>query len=335
MSPTLFGNGSFRFGAGTCTQPQTSVFGFEGGGSKSSKSSKRSNLAQSKGTSAFGGRASVGPVLSLSGDGTGAVSLPTFTFSSSVGATQASTSAVSTSAQKFKFSSSADAAKSASTTASTSTSAPKFDFSNPAGATQSAAPTATTSLPQTFQFGGIGASSLPIPTQSTDVPFSFSNNPATASAAARLSFGDGVVSSTPTFHFPLPIIPPSQASTSTHGSEKIRFETSYRQSEMWRAINAIIDTPDTTTSPTTSSSSSSSATAAAAAAAAAATAAATTTTTATASHSSSSSGLQGFGQTSERPQAPTYTYCSRCGRSSHTRSSCYASYHADGYRLYF
>jgi len=331
MSPKLFGNGSFRFGAGTCTQPQTSVFGFGGGGSKSSKSSKRSNLAQSKGTSAFGGRASVGPVLSFGGDGTGAVSLPTFTFSSSVGATQASTSAVSTSAQKFKFSSSADAAKSASTTASTSTSAPKFDFSNPAGATQSAAPTATTLLPQTFRFGGIGASSLPIPTQSTDVPFSFSNNAATASAAARLSFGDGVVSSTPTFHFPLPIIPPSQASKSTHGSETIRFETSYRQSEMWRAINAIIDTPDTTTSPTTSSSSASSS----ASAAAAASAAATTTTTATASHSSSSFGLQGFGQTSERPQAPTYTYCSRCGRSSHTRSSCYASYHADGYRLYF
>jgi hypothetical protein len=126
-------------------------------------------------------------------------------------------------------------------------------------------PFGNVSLPQTFQFGGTGALSLPIPT---------------------------------------PIIPPLQASTSTSPSiqgSQIPSETSYRQSEMWRAINAIIDTPDTTTT----------------------------------SNSSSSFGLQGFGQTSERPQAPTYTYCSRCGRSSHTRSSCYASYHADGYRLYY
>jgi hypothetical protein len=215
---------------------------------------------------------------------------------------------VSTSAQTLNFSSSADAAQSASTTASTfastSTLAPKFDFSNPAGATQSAAPTATTLLPQTFRFGGIGASSLPIPTQSTDVPFSFSNNVANASAEPRLSFGDGVVSSTPTFHFPRPIVPPLQAPTSTSPSfqgSKIPSEISYRQSEMWRAINAIIDTPSTTTT----------------------------------SNSSSTFGLQGFSQTSERPQAPTYTYCSRCGRSSHTRSSCYASYHAGGYRLYY
>jgi hypothetical protein len=173
--------------------------------------------------------------------------------------------------------------------------------------TAASLPFGNVSLPQTFQFGGIGALSLPIPTQSTCIPFSFSNNATNASAASRLSFGDRGVSSTPTFHLPRPIVlsqTPSQASTSTSPSiqgSQIPSETSYRQSEMWRAINAIIDTPSSTTT----------------------------------SNSSSSFGIQGFGQTSERPQAPTYTYCSRCGRSSHTRSSCYASYHADGYRLYY